>query len=439
MQPPVMSNESSILKTLTSWLLPPAVGTVIGAGVLVGFRGPMVGQPPSPVPVMVENPPAEQASSSPRAVMAAVRPSQRSVASVTAGDLLVANEARERLEAERRMLKEAVEEQWKERVRMFNGRWQPMGIETGEFLRGELLSSAAELPAMYLAVLNGDPEWIRGLAVQGLDPDVKTPAGDTPLCAAVRLSEGACAKALLDVGADPSLPGIEGQPPIVLASLQRSAGGLEALLEAGVDPNTRLPSPVAKELIDKVVIRDLKWSLANDRGLTPLMCCAARGDVEGAVALMKAGAKTNVYTSRYKKYPINFAAVQGYLFLMRVILGRDPESEPDVLVTIDLSQQKAWVEKNGKILDSTTVSTGKKGYSTPAGRYVITDKHKSWTSTIYHVAMPYFQRLNCGSFGMHSGYVTGRPASHGCIRLPYSKAKSFFSLTKVGDEVQIVP
>ena len=169
------------------------------------------------------------------------------------------------------------------------------------------------------------------------------------------------------------------------------------------------------------------------------MCCAARGDVEGAVALMRAGAKTNAYTSRYKKYPINYAAVQGYLFLMRVLLGRDPESEPDILVTIDLSKQRAWVEKDGKILDSTTVSTGKSGYRTPAGRYVITDKHTHWTSTIYHSSMPFFQRLNCGSFGMHSGYVTGRPASHGCIRLPYSKAKSFFYLTKVGDEVQIVP
>ncbi|HEY1051580.1 MAG TPA: L,D-transpeptidase, partial [Prosthecobacter sp.] len=91
-----------------------------------------------------------------------------------------------------------------------------------------------------------------------------------------------------------------------------------------------------------------------------------------------------------------------------------------------------------RIVNSTTVSTGREGYRTPAGRYVITDKHKSHTSTLYHVAMPWFMRLNCSAIGLHSGYVTGRPASHGCIRLPYEKAKEFFHQVAVGDEVEIV-
>jgi lipoprotein-anchoring transpeptidase ErfK/SrfK len=52
--------------------------------------------------------------------------------------------------------------------------------------------------------------------------------------------------------------------------------------------------------------------------------------------------------------------------------------------------------------------------------------------------MPFFMRLNCGAIGLHSGYVTGRPASHGCIRLPYEKAQKFFDICRVGDEVQIV-
>jgi lipoprotein-anchoring transpeptidase ErfK/SrfK len=160
--------------------------------------------------------------------------------------------------------------------------------------------------------------------------------------------------------------------------------------------------------------------------------------VEGAVALLNAGAKAGVCTTRYHRYPLNFAATQGYLFLMRVLLGRDPESEPDILVTVDLSNQRAWVMKQGRIINSTSVSTGRAGYSTPAGRYVITDKHRSHTSTLYHVAMPWFMRLNCGAIGLHSGYVTGRPASHGCIRLPHEKAKEFFSQVAVGDEVEIV-
>jgi lipoprotein-anchoring transpeptidase ErfK/SrfK len=52
--------------------------------------------------------------------------------------------------------------------------------------------------------------------------------------------------------------------------------------------------------------------------------------------------------------------------------------------------------------------------------------------------MPWFMRLNCGAIGLHSGYVTGRPASHGCIRLPYEKAREFFQQLAVGDEVEIV-
>ena len=123
---------------------------------------------------------------------------------------------------------------------------------------------------------------------------------------------------------------------------------------------------------------------------------------------------------------------------MRIILGRQPESEPQILVTIDLSRQRAYLMKEGQIIDSCTISTGRAGYSTPAGRFVITDKHSSWVSTLYHVSMPYFMRLNCGAIGLHAGYVTGRPASHGCIRLPYAKAKKFFSVCRVGDEVQIV-
>jgi hypothetical protein len=178
--------------------------------------------------------------------------------------------------------------------------------------------------------------------------------------------------------------------------------------------------------------------MESDRGVTPLIACSARGDVEGAAELLRWGASPSRCTTRYHRYPINFAASQGYLFLMRIILGRQPESEPQILVTIDLSKQRAWVTKEGQIIDTCPVSTGREGYKTPAGRYVITDKHRSWTSTLYHVAMPFFMRLNCSAIGLHSGYVTGRPASHGCIRLPYEKARKFFGICNVGDEVQIV-
>ena len=203
-------------------------------------------------------------------------------------------------------------------------------------------------------------------------------------------------------------------------------------------PNQPFVTPVQPELTEALPIKDLKYWLRVDTGVTPLMACAARGDVEAAAVLIRNGAKPGVCTKKHKRYPINFAATQGYLFLMRVLLGRSPDEEPALLVTVDLSQQKAWITKKGEIIDSTRVSTGRSGHETPAGRYVVTDKHKHHTSTIYKVDMPWFMRLNCGAIGLHSGHVTGRPASHGCVRLPFNKARDFFSKVSVGDEVQIV-
>lgn len=293
-------------------------------------------------------------------------------------------------------------------------------------------------PPAYKAVLNDNPEQLARLMAQGISPEEETLGGDTPLCAAIRMGYFECVQVLAQAGANLTRSGYEKQPPIAIASLRRSKEALQVLLNAGVDPNTRFRTPVLKSVIDRCTIKDLRNALESDRGVTPLICCSARGDVEGAIVLMRGGAKPGICTTRYHRYPINFAATQGYLFLMRVLLGRDPDSEPNLLVTVNLTNQRAWVTQGGRVVNSTAVSTGREGYRTPAGRYVITDKHKSHTSTLYHVAMPWFMRLNCSAIGLHSGYVTGRPASHGCIRLPYEKAREFFQQVAVGDEVEIV-
>jgi len=319
----------------------------------------------------------------------------------------------------------------------FPTKWRPILDPVSEYW-STLWPRSDALPAMFQAVLHCDSDRIAQLASLGISPDETTLFGDTALCAAARTGQADCIRMLALTGADINQVGRENQPPIVVAAMRRNTKVLGALTEVGADPNTRFKSPVSKELIDRCLIKDLRNALESDRGVTPLICCSARGDVEGATVLLRAGAKAGLSTSRYHRYPINFAATQGYLFLMRVLLGRDPDSEPNILVTIDLSSQRAWVTKSGKVIASTTVSTGRAGYRTPAGRYVITDKHRSHTSTLYHCAMPWFMRLNCSAIGLHSGYVTGSPASHGCIRLPYDKAKHFFGITDVGDEVEIV-
>jgi hypothetical protein len=315
--------------------------------------------------------------------------------------------------------------------------WRPVLDPIADHWTG-LMPRTSALPQAYQAVINDDAAHLAKIIAMGISPNEMTLGGDTPLCAAVRMGRVECVDVLALSGVNLNQPAHEKQPPIAIASLRRNAPVLKALLAFGVDPNTCFNTPVLKQIIDRCSIKDLRNALESDRGITPLICCSARGDVEGAVTLMRAGGRPGMSTTRYHRYPINFAATQGYLFLMRVLLGRDPESEPDTLVTVDLSSQRAWVTKRGRIINHTMISTGREGYGTPAGRYVITDKHTSHVSTLYHVDMPWFMRLNCGAIGLHSGYVTGQPASHGCIRLPDEKAKEFFSQVRVGDEVEIV-
>jgi lipoprotein-anchoring transpeptidase ErfK/SrfK len=87
--------------------------------------------------------------------------------------------------------------------------------------------------------------------------------------------------------------------------------------------------------------------------------------------------------------------------------------------------------------ESAPVSTGRKGFRTPAGEYVVTDKHRKWRSTLYPADMPFFMRLSCGEIGFHEGKLPGYPASHGCIRMRRKDAAEFFKQVPVGTKVVI--
>src|SRR5581483_4335445 len=57
-------------------------------------------------------------------------------------------------------------------------------------------------------------------------------------------------------------------------------------------------------------------------------------------------------------------------------------------------------------------------------------------SNIYgNAPMFYMQRITWSGVAMHQGYVTGQPASHGCIRLPEAFAKQLWGITKMGARV----
>ena len=169
------------------------------------------------------------------------------------------------------------------------------------------------------------------------------------------------------------------------------------------------------------------------------MMAANNGDLAIINALIDYGAKRFVYSGRHHLYPINFASRRADVKSMQLILGQDPENETSYAI-LDLSEQRVRLYNTKKeVIFSSRVSSGKSGFRTPKGTFVITDKHRSHNSTIYGSSMPYFQRLSCSAFGFHSGNCPGYPASHGCIRMPYSAAKKFFSLSPVGTRVVIQP
>jgi hypothetical protein len=73
-----------------------------------------------------------------------------------------------------------------------------------------------------------------------------------------------------------------------------------------------------------------------------------------------------------------------------------PPPPPDrgVRMLVSLPLQKAWVFDDGKLIDTTPVSTGRKGKATPPGTFPILQKKVHHRSNKYSNApMPYMQRL----------------------------------------------
>jgi ankyrin repeat protein len=294
--------------------------------------------------------------------------------------------------------------------------------------------------ALYHACARGDFEMASLLVSCGQPVNTtRYPSLDTPLGAAIRGGHDRIAALLIENGANVSLRLPEGQPPLHVAVAAGCHRTVKHLLDAGADPNAPFILPISPDFL-KIVRRGvMRWALKNDRNITPLMVASDSGVIASARHLIRAGAKMNVRTRSTNLWPINFASRRNDVKMMRLFLGRDPATE-ERHIEIRISEQRArLLDAQGNELFVTKVSTGKKGHSTPTGEYVITNKYRDWTSTLYHASMPYFQRLSCGDFGLHQGNVPGYPASHGCIRVPAGNAAKLFTLTEAGDRVRILP
>lgn len=145
----------------------------------------------------------------------------------------------------------------------------------------------------------------------------------------------------------------------------------------------------------------------------------------------------------------------------------DDGGEGKVSVRISLSDQIAEFKRGDRDIGWCYVATGKEGHGTSPGSYKITekieDKHSNrygWFEdesgnvtdgdakyndkvpkgmTYVPAPMPYWMRLTSYGVGMHGGLIPepGKPASHGCIRLPKEFVPSVFEVVNVGTPVTI--
>src|SRR5438477_12378050 len=115
----------------------------------------------------------------------------------------------------------------------------------------------------------------------------------------------------------------------------------------------------------------------------------------------------------------------------------------------------AFLLQNGRVAFASPISSGRYGHLTEKGSFKVLEKERTHYSSMYGkivdsrgntivadadadmpvpaggkfipAPMHYFMRF-AGADGMHAGYLSGYPASHGCVRMPEQYACVFLYL-----------
>ena len=136
-------------------------------------------------------------------------------------------------------------------------------------------------------------------------------------------------------------------------------------------------------------------------------------------------------------------------------------------IVVNLRAQEAYLYRGKNRIASSRISSGREGHRTPIGRFRVMRKDEDHRSSLYGAyvdasgrvvvanvdirrtrkpphtyfegaPMPFFLEFSPG-YGLHQGYLPGEPASHGCIRMPYWKARQFYQAARVGTPVVVIP
>lgn len=110
-----------------------------------------------------------------------------------------------------------------------------------------------------------------------------------------------------------------------------------------------------------------------------------------------------------------------------------PALAGQILVDVDIQTQQMQVRVDGRLTYTFDVSTGRKGHSTPKGRYEVVRMYERYYSKKYDNApMPYAIFFN-GGYAIHGTTDIkhlGKIASHGCVRLHPDNARVLYDLVQ---------
>ena len=172
--------------------------------------------------------------------------------------------------------------------------------------------------------------------------------------------------------------------------------------------------------------------------------------------------------SQFLALVATLAALNGCSTVTEMVESNLPEKHsgrPSIVV--DLGEQEAYLYRGKNRTASSRISSGREGHRTPIGHFQVIRKDVDHRSSLYGdyvdasgrvvkanvdsrrsskpphshfvgASMPYFLEFSPG-YGLHQGYLPGVPASHGCIRMPYWKARQFYNVAHIGTPVVVRP
>lgn len=122
-------------------------------------------------------------------------------------------------------------------------------------------------------------------------------------------------------------------------------------------------------------------------------------------------------------------------------LGLTAPASAAIVARVDNSSQTLRVYVDGWLAFVWPVSTARRGFRTPPGRYRVQRMERMWYSRRYDWSPMPNALFFHGGYAIHGTSAVrqlGRPASHGCVRLAPGNARLLFDMVRAYGGARVV-